>query len=93
MTQQKKIKVPRTNVKGIPEIGKGSSAERDQRLIQAFFQQLDPILSTLSGVIEEIQRRVAVLEEVKSMIPSKIEVVIKNDNLEERIKKLESPGK
>ena len=85
--------------KKLPIIG-GTEKEKSEEFVRQIMQYLDPIMQNILQSIDGIERRLAVVEEVKQVFPAKVEVVIKKEeiegwrsNLEKRLDKLERPGK
>ena len=78
MTQPKNIKVPKTK---IPIIGNEEqrAKEEAEKIVNQIIQRLNPILGNLAGAIEELQKRVSVFDEMKTLMPSKIEVTVKHE--------------
>lgn len=96
MTKQKP-KVPETKV---PIIGQSADKAKSEEFVRQIMGYLDPILQNILQSIDGIEHRLAVVEEVKQVFPPKVEVVIKKEevegwrsNLEERLDKLERPGR
>ena len=95
-------KVPPTKIKtkDVPVIGGVNEATKkmieetvDQRM-QGLLKVLDPLVQNLHGELAEIEKRLSVVEEVKQLFPSKVEVIVKHtENCEDRLRKLERPGK
>jgi len=90
----KKQGIPKTK---IPIIGEKEKSEEFVRQVMAY---LDPIMQNILTSIDGIERRLAVVEEVKQIFPASINVIIKKEeidawrsNLERRMEKLERPGK
>jgi len=90
----KKQGIPKTK---IPIIGDKQKSEEFVRQVMAY---LDPIMQSILTSIDGLERRVAVVEEVKQVFPASINVIIKKEeiegwrsNLEKRLSKLEKPGK
>lgn len=80
MSKKSAPRVPRSNV---PIIGASKDEVIKNAIDEALTtltQHLDPILHNLGGAIEELQKRLAIVEEVRSLLPPKIEVVIKHED-------------
>lgn len=75
MTKQKP-KVPSTKV---PIIG-GTEKEKSEEFVRQVMNYLDPIMQNILQSIDGIERRLAVVEEVKQILPPKIEVTIKHEH-------------
>jgi hypothetical protein len=75
------------NTKGIPEIGgldkqiEDSVAKHMQKLIG----YLDPLIQNINLGIETLEKRVAVVEEVKKLFPDKVEVIVKHENPDKKV--------
>ena len=69
-----KPKVPPSKVPII-----GGDKERDMALVNTILAQIDPVLQKILEGIDGLERRVAVVEEVKQLFPAKIEVIVKHD--------------
>ena len=76
MTQPKNIKVPKTKIPIIGEEEQRAKQEAE-KIVHQVIQYLDSILGNLAGAIEELQKRVSVFDEMKTLMPSKIEVIVK----------------
>lgn len=70
-----------TGSKKVPIIGQ-KFTEKDNEIInaavQAIVQKVEPILNGIGGMVDAMDKRVAVLEEVKKIFPDKVEVVIRH---------------
>lgn len=80
MNQKNTKTKPRVPESKIPIIG-DRNKEIIQAVMQGIIQQLDPLLTGLTQQSENIEHRLAVVEEVKQIFPSKIDVnvVVKHD--------------
>jgi len=75
MTKQKP-KVPQSK---IPIIG-GTEKAKSEEFVRQIMQYLDPIMNNILQSIDGIERRLAVVEEVKQLFPAKIEVLVKHEH-------------
>ncbi len=77
----KKQGIPRG--KGLPTIGGSNNEEVIKNAIDTALatltQHLDPMLNNLGQAIEELQRRVNIVEEVKQVFPAKVDVTVKHE--------------
>lgn len=86
--------------KGLPTIG-GTEKAKSEEFARQIMQYLDPIMNNILQSIDGIERRLAVVEEVKQLFPPKVEVIIKQDKpqdisegvLDMIVNKLEKHGK
>jgi len=62
--------------KGVPIIG---SKKEGQEIVNAIMSQLSPVIENILTAIDGLERRVAVIEEVKQLFPSSINVIIKKE--------------
>ena len=74
MTKQKP-KVPQSK---IPIIG-GTEKAKSEEFIRQVMQYLDPIMQKILQSIDGLERRVAVVEEVKQVFPAKVDVTVKTE--------------
>jgi len=72
MTDKKKG-VPKGNK--VPIIGESEI----QKAIKELVQYLDPIILNFSNMFDAIDKRLAVVEEVKKIFPDKVEVTVKHE--------------
>ena len=74
MTKQKP-KVPPSKV---PIIGqKSADKEKSEEFVRQIMNYLDPIMNDILQSIDGIERRLAVVEEVKQVFPAKVDVNVK----------------
>ena len=72
------IKKPRVPQAKVPIIGQQGKPDE---FVRGILKYLDPILQSILNSIDGLERRVAVMEEVKQLFPQKIEVVIKKEEV------------
>lgn len=75
MTKQKP-KVPPTK---IPIIGSADKAKSEE-FVRQIMQYLDPIMNNILQSIDGIERRLAIVEEVKQVFPQTVNVIIKKES-------------
>lgn len=75
MTKQKP-KVPSTKV---PIIGQSADKAKSEEFVRQIMNYLDPVLQNILTSIDGIERRLAVVEEVKQIFPQTVHVVIKKE--------------
>jgi len=63
--------------KGLPVIGSADKAKSEE-FVRQIMQYLDPIMNNILQSIDGIERRLAVVEEVKQVFPAKVEVAVKH---------------
>lgn len=58
--------------------------EKDNEIINAavnaIIEKVEPILNGIGQMVDSIDKRLAIVEEVKKIFPDKVEVVIKHEN-------------
>jgi len=91
MTKNKKPGLPPESKK-VPIIGQ-EFTDKDRRIIdtavQAIVEKVEPLLNGLGQMVEDCGRRVTVIEEMVNA--TLVDILAKR--VEERLSKLESPGK
>ena len=75
MTKQKP-KVPPSKV---PIIGQTADKAKSEEFVRQIMQYLDPIMNNILQSIDGIERRLAVVEEVKQLFPQTVNVIIKKE--------------
>ena len=97
MTTAKNPKVPQSKV---PILGQSSGKAKSEEFVRQIMQYLDPIMNNILQSIDGIERRLAVVEEVKQVFPAKVEVVINKqeglgwrEDVDFRLDKLEKEHK
>ena len=70
-----KPKVPPSKV---PIIGQSASKPQGQEIVEAIMAQLRPVIDSILTAIDGLERRVAVVEEVKQVFPSCVRVIIEH---------------
>ena len=83
-----KPKVPSTKV---PIIGEKEKSAQSEEFVRQVMQYLDPIMQNILQSIDGIERRLAVVEEVKQVFPAKVDVTIKHDYIHGRMQNAGKP--
>ena len=73
---KQKPKVPPSN---IPILGQKVDKIQVQEVVNTIMAQLKPTLDIILENIDGLERRLAVVEEVKQLFPPKVEVIIKKE--------------
>ena len=79
MTKQKP-KVPPSKVPIIGQPRQSADKAKSEEFVRQIMNYLDPIMNNILQSIDGIERRLAVVEEVKQLFPQKIEVLVKHEN-------------
>ena len=64
--------------KKLPIIG-GNEKAKSEEFVRQIMQFLDPVLQNILTSIDGIERRLAVVEEIKQIFPQTVNVVIKKE--------------
>lgn len=89
----KKPGVPHIKTKGVHIIGEQDKKIREiaveevEKHLQKFGAGLNQIIENIMGTVDGIEHRVSVVEEVKQIVPSKIEVIVKHEDTNKKTKK------
>ncbi len=71
----KKQGIPKS--KGLPIIG--DKEKEGRAMVQYLMEAMAPTFEGITLAIDEIQRRLSVVEEVKKLFPDRVEVIIKKE--------------